>query len=117
MGYTMEPPAGVKTASILLYVGAAFSILGGIVIFSLLDGGIKAIGAVLILIGVAYIFLASRIRKGDRTARTIVVVLSAINILTALPGLPSTILTIVLSGLIIYFLQFQPEAKQFFGDT
>lgn len=115
-------PGGVRAATILMYVGAGFSILGGLLLIALtgVSAAFSVFGIVLLALAAAYIYLAVQIGRGNRTARTIAVVLAAVGILFNLLSIGratfSSLLGIVISGLIIYFLQFQPDAKRFFGD-
>lgn len=117
------PPSPVRTAVILLYIGAGLGILVGI--FLLLAASVVpiiAIGGVLVIgLAIAYLVLARRIAVGNRTARTVAVVLAGIGVLFDLLGIGrspiSGIIGIALNGLIIYLLQFNPESKRFFRDT
>lgn len=117
-----EPPTSVRTVTILLYVAAAFAFLGGLL--GLIVASVSAVflflAVALIVVGVAYIVLAGKLRQGNRTARTVAVVLSGLSLVANLLQLRraalSGLIGIALNGAIIYLLMFHPDSKRFFGD-
>lgn len=117
-----EPPSPVRTATVLMYIAAAFALLGGVlgIVAASLNSLNAVIGVLLIAFGIAYIVLAGRIRKGNRTARTVAVVLVGLSLLGDVLQLGrstvAAIIGIVLNGVIIYLLMFHQDSKRFFGD-
>lgn len=121
VGPVGEPPGSVRTATILLYIAAAFAIIGGVLVLLLasVSGGLVVLSVLLLAIGVAYIVLAGKLRQGNRTARIITVVLTGLSLLGNLAALGrngSGIIGLALNGAIIYLLMFHRESKRFFGD-
>lgn len=117
-----DPPGSVRTVVILLYIAAGLAFLGGL--FGIVAAAVSAVylivGLVLIAIGVAYIVLAGKLKQGNRTARTVAVVLSGLSLLANVVQLRRTALSgiigIALNAAIIYLLMFHADSKRFFGD-
>lgn len=117
-----EPPASVRTVTILLYVAAALAFLGGglSLILAPVSAQFLFLAVALIVVGVAYIVLTGKLRQRNRTARTVAVILSGLSLVANLLQLRRTALSgligIALNGAIIYLLMFHPDSRRFFGD-
>ncbi len=115
-------PSPVRTVAILLYIGAGFAFLGAL--FGFVATSVNALflifAVILLAIGIAYIVLAGRLKKADRTARLVTVVLVSIGIVSNLATIGrnpiGSLVGIALSAVIIYLLMFNVESKRFFGD-
>jgi hypothetical protein len=110
-------PKNVKLVTTLMYIGGGLGIFFGLIGIGLFGGLIAAFCVGMIVLGIAEIVVASRVRKGDRSARMIATVLCGIGAVLALPTLPSGIFSVALNGYCVYVLQFDEEAKRFFGDA
>ncbi|CAN5264027.1 hypothetical protein BH18ACT4_BH18ACT4_01220 [soil metagenome] len=115
-------PGSVTAAAVLLYISCGLGLIASVLILVNAanvdeNASVLAVGGLLIAaVSIAYIVAANRLRRGDRTARTIVVVLAALAIVLNLFNLPQGALSIVLSGVIIYLLMCAPESNVYFGD-
>lgn len=127
-------PIGVTIIGVLGYIGAAFLLLSGIamlvgssalasVIASIpgaaLFGALGAAalivgGIVMIIFAVLYFFVSRALMSGRNWARITVLVLSAIGILGSISNPLAGIVTIAVNAVIIWYLGFNKEAKNYF---
>ena len=129
-------PTGVKIISVLYYIGAAFLFLIGLLIFFLRDFVIKVIETVvvlpatiislihsallgaaifLIILGIAYFFLARGLWKLKNWARIIAIVIAAFGVVSSLFAFPAGIIHLIINGIILWYLGFNEEAKKSFS--
>jgi len=111
----------VKIIAILGYIGAGFSILGGLIMLlggsflaSLLPNfgafiGVLAVVAAVLMIafGIFAIFVAKGIWNHKNWARIVVIIFSALGVIGGLTSLPSGIIGILINGAVFYFLVFE----------
>lgn len=115
------PPREVRTACILMYVVAGLALLQGLLslVASVRDRNHLASGLLALAFAIAYAVLAGRARQGDRTARTIAVVLSALSVAGDIVQLPANPIAgtigILLNGGIIGLLAVHPRSRLYFG--
>jgi hypothetical protein len=87
---------------------------------SFLGGTAIAIGSVLIAIGIVSFIVAYGLLKGMRWAWTVTVVLSiisiALNAISIATGNIGGIVSIIISGIILYYL-YRPHVKAYFGKA
>ena len=87
---------------------------------SILGGGAVAVGAVTIAIGILSFVVAYGLLKGRSWAWTLTVVLSVISIvlnaLSLIAGNFAAIISIVISGIILYYM-YRPHVKAYFGKA
>jgi hypothetical protein len=84
---------------------------------SLFGGLGVAFGAILIAIAIVSFIVAYGLLKGRRWAWTVTIILSIISIVwnaITIVGNPFGIVSIIVSGIIIYYL-YRPHVKAFFG--
>lgn len=115
-------PRAVRTASILMYVVAGLALVQGVlsIVASALNRT-RLVGALLALaFAIAYVVLAGRARHGNRTARTVAVVLSGLSLLGDVLQLGANpaagIVGLLLNGGIIVLLALHPASRRFFGS-
>ena len=105
-------PLGVTLIAILTIIGGIIFLASGLVL--LLIG----IGIILLALGIAYLVMAYGLWKGKGWAWTITLILSAIGIIVAIvsvaAGNVSAIISIIIQGIVIYYL-YRPNVKAFFG--
>jgi hypothetical protein len=110
----MMYPGGLSGANV---PGAEVNNLSG-VSTSLLGGGLVALGAVLIALGIFSFVVAWGLLKGRGWAWTATVVLAVINIvinaISLAGGNFAGIVNIIISGVILYYM-YRPHVKAFFG--
>lgn len=115
------PPREVRTACILMYVVAALALLQGLlsVVASARDRNHLASGLLALAFAIAYVVLAGRALQGDKTARTIAVVLSALSVVGDIVQLPANPIAgtigVLLNGGIIGLLAGHPRSRRYFG--
>ncbi len=115
------PPRAVRTASVLMYVVAGLALVQGLlgVVASALDRTHLAGGLLALAFALAYAVLARGVRRGDRTARTVAVVLSGLSVVGDLVQVGANpvagIVGILLNGGIIFLLAVHPQSRAFFG--
>lgn len=128
-----EMPMGVKVLSVLAYIGAAFTLLVGLAMIlgakffsSWLNNlpGYMSIGGeitsiMLIIFGILFLafavidyFIAIGLRGGKNWARILVLVFSALSVVSSL--MPLDIVSLIIGGVIIWYLGFDEEAKDYF---
>ena len=85
---------------------------------SLVGGGLLAIGGILIAIGILSFVVSYGLLKGRTWAWTLTVVLSIIsivlNVISIAAGNIASIVSVIISGIILYYL-FRPHVKAYFG--
>lgn len=128
-------PTGVTILAILEIIGSVLLLLGAAAFFALgalagaaLDGDLvggffgalgAAIGGVLVVMALIGFLLAYGFWTGKGWAWILGLIFSIIGILLGLVtiiGNPSSIITIIINGLIIYYLT-RPHVKAWFGRT
>lgn len=139
-----QAPKGVKVISVLDWIGGIGAILFGIFVFvlSLLPWGGQGkieipegvnfnisletlrilglvLGVILVILGIVLIFVAINIKRGKNWARITQIILSSLSILFGILGLftgnfRGLITSATIPALIVYYLLFNQEAKQFF---
>jgi uncharacterized membrane protein (DUF2068 family) len=143
-GVTIIAILNVIGGIIMLFFGLAFVALGAIIPFvpqselqqqqqnltagdidlsqvppSLISGAITAVGGVLVAIGIFSFVVAYGLLKGKRWAWTLTIILSIIIIVVAVISIATTgnlfsIISIVISGIVLYYL-YRPHVKVYFG--
>ena len=128
-------PTGVKVISVLYYIGAVLGVLAGIFLIlgagmlgSLVEqiplaglfGGLFVVfGIVMIGFGVLGFFVGRGLWNGDAWARIVAIIFAGISVLFALISLIagdfSSIFSLVVNGLIGYYLWFSNEVKAAFA--
>ncbi|KKQ34752.1 MAG: hypothetical protein US50_C0038G0012 [Candidatus Nomurabacteria bacterium GW2011_GWB1_37_5] len=137
----IQTPLGVKIISIMYYINATimviFGILGlffGTAFFSMIQtapseiGGASGIfgavagfvGAIFLVLGIFLGYAAYSFWRGKNWTRILIIVLSALAFLSALVNMFSSasfglVLSLIISGLIIFYLLANKQAKEFFG--
>jgi len=113
-----DVPTGVKIISILYYIGAAFSVIFGVLFFvgaraigfianqiPLLGlpgaGFFIVIGTILIGLGVLCIFIGRGLRKGQSWARIVAIILACLGILLRIIGMTQGNISSNIVGLVI----------------
>ena len=107
-------PLGVTIIAILAILGGIGSLVGGIALVAI----IPILGAVLIIIGLAYFGVAYGLWKGLKWAWIITLIVTVIAFISGLGsiivGNVGAIIPVIINGIIIYYL-FQPNVKAYFG--
>lgn len=131
---TVQRPRGVTVVVVLTYLSGILSILGGLLVILVSRSGsaqaqlgagsgvLLAAGIVSIVIGVVTILVARGLRHGRRSARLIVTVVMALQIITSVVALftgasqaLSLIVQIIVSAVVIALL-WSGSAKPFFRN-
>jgi uncharacterized membrane protein HdeD (DUF308 family) len=103
-------PLGVTLIAILTAIGGIIFLASGLVLL--------IVGIILLALGIAYLVMAYGLWKGRGWAWTITLILSAIGIIVAIvsvaAGNVSAIISIIIQGIVIYYL-YRPNVKAFFG--
>ncbi len=128
-------PTGVKIFSILYYIsgvllilGAILSFFGGSIISSILglNQGVVAIttlvfvfiGIFFILMAVLSFFIARGLRKGQDWARILIIVFSALGILSSIVSLFggnwASLFGILVDGFVLWYFLLKENVKKFF---
>ncbi len=123
---TTPTPSRVTAAAAVVYVGAALGIITGLLtlgaddeVFTDVDvdpGVAKTFAVIGLAIAVAQILLATRLRRGSRSARSGIIVLAALGLAQGVLNLPVGIVAIAVNAVVIYLVRFAPESRAFFGD-
>ncbi len=121
-GYSGPVPASVNIASILLFVGGGFGLLGAL--WLLAWGSFIAvfavIGVVLLAVAAAEIFVGLQLRKLQPWARTATIVLAGLaalfNVISLFHGAFSSIIGVALDAYVIY-LMYRPDTLQAFPQS
>ena len=107
-------PLGVTIIAILAILGGIGSLVGGIALVAI----IPILGAVLIIIGLAYFGVAYGLWKGLKWAWIITLIVTVIAFISGLGsiivGNVGAVIPVKINGIIIYYL-FQPNVKAYFG--
>jgi lysylphosphatidylglycerol synthetase-like protein (DUF2156 family) len=126
---TRQRPTGIAILAILYMIGGVLAVLGGILIMAALGvaatslatnyGGLIAaiggvIGIVAVIIGLVAVGLGYGLWKGSSWAWTATLILEILGLLAGLAALPTSIVSLLIAALIIYYL-FRPNVKQYFG--
>jgi hypothetical protein len=127
-----QVPTGVKVISVLFYIGAALTVLGGIAL--LIGGGllgglvslseiplIGALGAgVAVLAGIIYIalgvlmfFVGRGLWKGANWARIVAIILAIIGLLSSIMSI--AIISIIIDAAVAGYLLFSKDVKAAFS--
>ena len=125
-----QVPTGVKIISVLYYIGAALLLIGAIVallggtFLSGVFGGLVALGIgiflaiIFLAFAVLSFFIAKGLWKAKNWARVVVIILSCLGFLGAISSLLSGqmtgIISLILNGVVGWYLWFSKEAKGFF---
>lgn len=137
----MGRPTGVTIIAVLMVIGGAIMLVGGISAIALapllpmaaqsqdLAGGISsamlggvaaASGAFFIALGIASLVIAYGLFKGRGWAWTAAVVLSIIGIVMSVVSIVTgnfgSIVSIIINGVILYYL-YRPHVKAYFGKA
>lgn len=123
-------PTGVKILAVLSYIGAAFSLIGGLLAFaggdllgamipfaSVLGAGI---GIFMILVAVLQFFVGKGLWQGQNWARILVMIFMAFGILGGLMSLfggayGSGLFSLIIDGFIFWYLGFKEDVKKVFA--
>jgi len=111
VGVAVGAMAGALSDVIKTYIPAGtvpFDISGFIEAF------LVAVAAVAFIFGVLYIAVAYGFWVGAGWSRWLAIILSILGIISGLLSLPSGIITIIIYGVILWYLM-QPHVKAFFG--
>jgi hypothetical protein len=117
-------PLAVTIIAILSIIVGILSIVGGLIPLAFaafipeMSGALLAAGAVLIAIGLAYLFVSYGLLKGKGWAWTVTMIVSYIQIVTSIIAIAGgnffSIGHLIISIVIVYFL-YRPSAKAYFG--
>ena len=118
-------PTGISIIAGLEVLGGLFFLgIGALLFFAgafvsqltaLIPGVVVGtIGVVLIIFGLVTFFIAYGVWNGRGWAWTVGVVFAALGLIIGLMTLPGGIVTLLVDGLIIYYLT-RPHVKKFFG--
>ena len=128
-----QVPVIVKIISILYYIGAVTSVIVGILLmvgggmlgnylenYGALFGGLAIVGGILMIVfGVVGFFIGRGLWKAKQWARIVVIILSALGVISAIvslaQGATSSIVSLLISGAIGGYLWFAKEAKKTFA--
>ena len=123
-----ERPIGVTILAVLAWIGAVFAVISGITLafngsimgfggygFGMMSGFGMASGIIEIVFGVFAFFVGKGLWDGENWARVTALVLCALGIIASLRSLISSIVPIIINGVIIWYLGFNAEAKRYFG--
>jgi hypothetical protein len=140
---TTTRPTGVTIIAILNIISGIVMIAGGLglaaigsilptmstidpnaksqlAVAGLLGVGGVAVGAILIILGIISFIVAGGLLKGRGWAWTVTVILSvisiAIGIISIIGGNFGSILSIIISGIVLYYL-YRPHVKAYFGKS
>lgn len=131
-----QMPTGVKVISVLYYIGAAFALIGGILliaggglmgslieelgVFALFGGLFLVLGVIFIGLAILSFFIGRGLWKGQKWARIIAIIFAILGVLGAISSLiggewVSGIINLIIQGLIGYYLLFNKAAKEAFS--
>ncbi|MBP7708578.1 hypothetical protein KA107_02740 [Candidatus Pacearchaeota archaeon] len=125
-------PTGVKILSVLAYIGAVLSLVVGLaMIFGasfisslipagtlpmmgglLVGAGLIFAGIIAVLLAILDYFVGRGLWNGQNWARILVLIFAVLGILGSL--MPFNIVSIVIDGVIIWYLGFKDNAKAYF---
>jgi uncharacterized membrane protein HdeD (DUF308 family) len=105
-------PLGVTIVAVLTAIGGLIFLGSGLGLL------IIGFGFILLVLGIAYLVMAYGLWNGRGWAWTITLILSVIGIVVAIAtivaGNVSTVINIIIHGVVIYYL-YRPNVKAFFG--
>jgi len=118
----------VKILAILGYICSGLAILGGLMVllfghglgimysasWALVSAYAVTMAILMVIAGVVGIFVAKALWNHKNWARIVVIIFSALGILSSLLRLPSGLIGIVIYGVIIYFLAFDKTIVHLF---
>lgn len=127
-----EMPIGVKILSILSYIGAAVTLLAGLAMIlasglisglivnlmpqladvQYVSGIILFVGFFLLPLAALNYFIARGLRNGKNWARILVLVFSALSVVSSL--VPFDLGSLIIGGIIVWYLGFNEKAKAYF---
>ena len=115
-------PGLVTLIVVLVVISGVLSIIGGIIILT--ASGVVALGAVAILIGVVYLLVAKGLLDGNSLARTIVAVVTVLNIATGVWSLlvstgnaRSSGIGSIIFGVIVLAILYSRRSNEFFTGS
>lgn len=125
-------PTGVKVIAVLYYIVAGLSVLGAIAFFfgagfladlipilALFGGILIVVGIVILLFAVLDFFIGRGLWKAQKWARIVAIIFSILGIIGAIISLIqkdfTNIVTLIVHGLIAYYLIFNASVKQAFA--
>lgn len=127
-GTGIERPTGVTILSVLAFIVGIFGALGGLLVVAAgtaaaaygfgIEGGLAVvIGALVLIVGLLWLAVGWGLWNINKWGYQLAMILAIIGIILALPGIAGAgIVTIIINGIIIYYL-IQPEIKDVFGIT
>ena len=117
---SIERPTGISILAALQVIGGVFAVLGGLLVLAagayFGEGFWAVISIVVFLLGFFSIVVGWGLWNLRKWAYQVAMILAVIGIITALLSLPGSILTLVIDGIIIYYLT-RPEIKEVFEIT
>ena len=127
-GTGIERPTGVTILAVLAFIVGIFGALGGLLVVAAgtaaaaygfgIEGGLAVvIGALVLIVGLLWLVIGWGLWNINKWGYQVAMILAIIGIILALPGIAGAgIVTIIINGIIIYYL-IQPEIKDVFGIT
>lgn len=126
-------PVGVMILSILGYIGAVLTLLGGLALIfgasfiasflaqmiPMMGAGVTSawfiiLGIIVIALAILDYFIARGLWNGQNWARILVIIFTALSLLSSLMHPLSGIVSIVIDVLIIWYLGFNKQAVDYF---
>jgi len=127
-GTSIERPTGVTILAVLAFIVGIFGALGGFLVVAAgtaaaaygygIEGGLAAVlGALVLIIGLLWLAVGWGLWNIKKWGYQVAMILAIIGIILALPDIVGAgIVTIIINGIIVYYL-IQPEIKDVFGIT
>ena len=120
---TVRRPGLVTLVVVLTVIGGIGSIITGILAFTI-AGGLAWVGIVFIVLGLIYLAVAKGLSDGNKLSRTVVAVVSILQIIAALfsvfttdsSGNRSPSIGSAIISLIILLILYSPKANAFFDS-
>jgi len=135
-----ERPTGITVLAILAGLGGILLLIGGIIIgvmasaisdfiktyatslgmgvfdvSGIVETFLVAVAAIAFIFGILYIAVAYGFWTGAGWSRMLAIILLILDIIGGLISLPSGIITIIIAGLVLWYLM-KPHVKAFFGQ-
>jgi len=135
-----ERPTGITVLAILAGLGGILLLIGGIIIGAMagaisdfiktyatslgmgvvdvsgiVETFLVAVAAIAFILGILYIAVAYGFWIGAGWSRMLAIILSILDIIGGLITLPSGIITIIIAGLVLWYLM-KTQVKAFFGQ-
>ncbi len=126
-------PIGVSILSVLAYIGAVFTLIGGLALLfgasaiasfistkvpmlsaNLAGLGLVLMGIVCIVLAVVDYLIGNGLWKGRNWARILVIVLTALSLLSSLTHVLTNIVGIIIDVIIIWYLGFNKSVINYF---